>query len=103
RRRHTRFSRDWSSDVCSSDLLYRMQIVVDLAAQFGRKVAFVGRGVVENSEIGQRLGYLRIPGGVQIRDSDVRSYPSQDVVCICKIGRASCRVRGEGQGVGGGR
>src|SRR5690606_40441368 len=22
RRRHTRFSRDWSSDVCSSDLLY---------------------------------------------------------------------------------
>src|SRR5690606_41094477 len=23
RRRHTRFSRDWSSDVCSSDLYYR--------------------------------------------------------------------------------
>src|SRR5690606_39600523 len=23
RRRHTRFSRDWSSDVCSSDLLWR--------------------------------------------------------------------------------
>src|SRR5690606_40980015 len=22
RRRHTRFSRDWSSDVCSSDLMY---------------------------------------------------------------------------------
>src|SRR5690606_40815815 len=25
RRRHTRFSRDWSSDVCSSDLLRSMQ------------------------------------------------------------------------------
>src|SRR5690606_40025251 len=24
RRRHTRFSRDWSSDVCSSDLQHRM-------------------------------------------------------------------------------
>src|SRR5690606_39807793 len=24
RRRHTRFSRDWSSDVCSSDLVYRL-------------------------------------------------------------------------------
>src|SRR5690606_40414279 len=24
RRRHTRFSRDWSSDVCSSDLHFRM-------------------------------------------------------------------------------
>jgi ribonuclease J len=63
--------------------LYRMQIVVDLAAQFDRRVAFVGRGVIENSEIAQRLGYLRIPAGVQIRDSDVRNYPSQDVVCIC--------------------
>src|SRR5690606_41060908 len=26
RRRHTRFSRDWSSDVCSSDLAYRPAI-----------------------------------------------------------------------------
>src|SRR5690606_40810940 len=25
RRRHTRFSRDWSSDVCSSDLLVRVR------------------------------------------------------------------------------
>jgi ribonuclease J len=63
--------------------LYRMQILVDLAAQFDRRVAFVGRGVVENSEIAQRLGYLRIPAGVQIRDSEVKSFPAQDVVCIC--------------------
>jgi ribonuclease J len=63
--------------------IYRMQIVVDLAAQFDRRVAFVGRGVVDNSEIAQRLKYLRIPAGVQIRDSDVRSFPAQDVVCIC--------------------
>ena len=63
--------------------LYRMQIVADLAAQFDRRVAFVGRGVIENSEIAQRLGYLRMPAGVQIRDSDVRNYPAQDVVCIC--------------------
>ena len=40
-------------------------------------------GVIENSEIAQRLGYLRMPAGVQIRDSDVRSFPAQDVVCIC--------------------
>ena len=63
--------------------IYRMQIVVDLAAQFDRQVAFVGRGVIDNSEIAQRLGYLRIPAGVQIRDSDVRTHPAQDVVCIC--------------------
>jgi ribonuclease J len=63
--------------------IFRMQIIVDLAAQFDRRVAFVGRGVNENAEIAQRLGYLRIPAGVLIRDSDVRNYPSQDVVCIC--------------------
>ena len=63
--------------------LYRMQILVDLAAQFDRRVAFVGRGVIDNSEIAQRLGYLRIPAGVQLRDSDVRNFPAQDVVCIC--------------------
>jgi ribonuclease J len=65
-----------------SSSIYRMQIVVDLAAQFDRKVAFVGRGMIENSQIAQRLGYLRIPAGVQIRDSDVPNYPAQDVLCL---------------------
>jgi ribonuclease J len=62
--------------------MYRMQILVDLAARFDRKVAFVGRGMIENSQIAQRLGYLRIPPGVQIRDSDVASHPAQDVLCL---------------------
>ena len=62
--------------------IYRMQIVIDLAAQFDRRVAFVGRGMNENSQIAQRLGHLRIPAGTQIRDSDVPSFPSQDVVCL---------------------
>jgi ribonuclease J len=63
--------------------IYRMQILVDLAAQFDRKVAFVGRGMNENSQIAQRLGYLHMPPGVQIRDSEVGSYPAQDVLCLC--------------------
>jgi len=63
--------------------IYRMQILVDLAAQFERKVAFVGRGMIENSQTAQRLGYLNIPPGVQIRDSEIGTYPSQDVLCLC--------------------
>jgi ribonuclease J len=62
--------------------IYRMQILVDLAAQFDRKVAFLGRGMIENSQIAQRLGHLRVPAGVQIRDSEVGSYPVQDVLCL---------------------
>jgi ribonuclease J len=65
-----------------SSSIYRMQVLVDLAAQFDRKVAFVGRSIVQNSEIAQRLGYLRIPSGVQIRDSDVPNYTSEDVLCL---------------------
>jgi ribonuclease J len=65
-----------------SSSIYRMQILVNLAAQFDRKVAFVGRGMIENSQIAQRLGYLRIPPGVQIRDSEVAGYPAQDVLCL---------------------
>ncbi len=65
-----------------SSSIYRMQIVVDLAEQFERKVAFVGRGMNQNSEIAQRLGYLRIPAGMQIRDSDVSNYAAQDVLCL---------------------
>jgi ribonuclease J len=65
-----------------SSSVYRMQVLVDLAAQFDRKVAFIGRSMARNAEIAQRLGYLRVPGGVQIKDSDVESLPAQDVLCI---------------------
>ncbi len=65
-----------------SSSVYRMQVLVDLAVQFDRRVAFVGRSMVKNAEIAQRLGFLHIPSGVQIRDSDVPGYASQDVLCI---------------------
>jgi len=65
-----------------SSSIYRMQVVVDLAAQFERKVAFVGRGMIGTSTIAQDLGYLKIPAGVQIRDSDVRNHPAAEVVCL---------------------
>jgi ribonuclease J len=62
--------------------VYRLQILVNLAAQFGRKVAFVGRGMVESSQLAQRLGYLRIPAGLVVRESEIRSHPPSGVVCL---------------------
>ena len=39
--------------------------------------------MMQNSQIAQRLGRLRIPPGLEIRDSDVGDYPPQDVLCLC--------------------
>ena len=55
-----------------STSVYRLQLISDLANQFGRKVAFVGRGMQQTSQIADRLGHLRLPGGLQIRESEVR-------------------------------
>ena len=66
-----------------SSSVYRLQVLVDLAEQFGRKVAFIGRGMQHNSQIGERLGYLQIPPGLQIRDSEIREFPPHDVLCLC--------------------
>lgn len=62
--------------------LFRVQILVDLAEQFERKVAFVGRGMNENSQIAQRLGHLRVGPGTVIKDSDVPHFPAQDLLCL---------------------
>ena len=66
-----------------STSIYRHQLLVDLAEQFDRKVAFVGRSLQQTSQIAERLGFLKIPPGSTIRDAEVREYPAQDVLCIC--------------------
>jgi ribonuclease J len=66
-----------------STSVYRLQVLVNLAEQFGRKVAFVGRGMQQTSQIAGRLGYLKIPPGLQIRDSEVGDFPGEDVLCLC--------------------
>jgi ribonuclease J len=38
--------------------------------------------MVQNSEIALRLGYLSIPAGLQIRESDVAAFPPREVLCI---------------------
>ena len=65
-----------------SSSLYRIQVLVRLAERFGRKVAFIGRGMVQNVEIAVRLGHLSVPTGLEIRDSDVPNHAPEDVLCI---------------------
>ncbi len=66
-----------------STSMYRIQLLVNLADQFDRKVAFLGRSMQQNTGIALELGHLKIPAGLQIRDADVREFPAQDVLCVC--------------------
>jgi len=66
-----------------STSMYRIQLLVDLAEQFDRKIAFLGRSMQQNTAIAMELGRLKMPAGLQIRDSEVREYPAQDVLCVC--------------------
>src|SRR5439155_6853140 len=49
RRRHTRWPRDWSSDVCSSDLAADEHIVVQVDGCFGRPGG--ARGVLPERDV----------------------------------------------------
>ena len=62
--------------------LHRIRILADLAAQFDRKLALVGRGIIQNTQIATRLGHLRLPAGLQIRDSEIADYPARKVACV---------------------
>ncbi len=48
---------------CFSSSIYRIRIAIELARLHNRKVAIVGRSMLESSEIAQDLGYLDLPGG----------------------------------------
>src|SRR2546422_10022649 len=54
RRRHTRCSRDWSSDVCSSDLIQKLE--AGYHAQYARNTLQLNRGHKRFSEIGYLAG-----------------------------------------------
>ncbi len=49
---------------CFASSIHRMQIMMNLAREFGRKVIALGRSMVTNLEIAQDLGYLEAPPGV---------------------------------------
>src|SRR5437762_10224204 len=91
RRRHTRYIGDWSSDVCSSDLS------AEAKAKLGNDSAL--------REIGEQRVARRVRDGMNARSVGrvVHSY-RQRGACFerRKIGRASCRERGEVAGGEGG-
>src|SRR5207249_9288191 len=98
RRRHTRSKRDWSSDVCSSDL-----VALDVARQL---VAFRDGALVEyavNIPVGDVGALEEMRPFLALADRLGRFSVQLDPEHLSsEIGRASCRERGEMRGGGGG-
>ena len=65
-----------------SSHVHRVQQVIDIAAQHGRKVVFIGRSMVRNMKIAEDMGYLHIPADLVIDAKDLDQY-DDNVVLIC--------------------
>ncbi len=51
--------------------IHRVQHLVRVAAQFGRRVAFVGRSLQQNFKTARELGFVTVPDGVVVPLADV--------------------------------
>jgi len=65
-----------------SSHVHRVQQVIDVSAQHGRKVVFIGRSMVRNMKIAEDMGYLNVPADLVIDAKDLDQY-DDNVVLIC--------------------
>ncbi|MGB0089978.1 ribonuclease J [Planifilum fulgidum] len=62
--------------------IHRIQQVMDAAHKHGRKLAVVGRSMVNVVNIGMELGYLRVPDGLLIDPDEINKLPAHKVAVM---------------------
>lgn len=67
---------------CFSSSIHRLQQILSLAAEYGRKVAFLGRSMLNVTEIAHNLDLLDIPNGTLLRPQDIMQTPADKVCAI---------------------
>jgi ribonuclease J len=67
---------------CFSSSIYRIRIAMELAREHKRKVAIIGRSMVESTEIAQDLGYIEVPNGLMINPGQMKDYPVDQLVVL---------------------
>jgi ribonuclease J len=60
----------------------RIQEVISLAEEFGRKVVFNGKSMITNMGIARSRGFLHFPDDLEISEKQMRSLPDREVVVI---------------------
>ncbi len=66
---------------CFSSSIHRIKLAIDMAREYRRKVALVGRSMTESTEIAMDLGYIDVPEGLMIHPGQIRDYPPEQV-CV---------------------
>jgi ribonuclease J len=67
---------------CFSSSIYRIRIALELAQAHKRKVALIGRSMMESTEIAQDLGYIDIPQGLIINPGQMRDYAPEQLMIL---------------------
>jgi ribonuclease J len=67
---------------CFSSSIHRLQQILDVAAEYGRKVAFLGRSMNNVTEIAHSLGLLSLPDGILLRPQDIMQADPSKVVVV---------------------
>jgi ribonuclease J len=67
---------------CFSSSIHRLQQILDVAAEYGRKVAFLGRSMNDVTEIAHSLGLLHLPDGILLRPQDIMQAAPDKVVVV---------------------
>lgn len=62
--------------------VHRVQMVVDSAAMFGRRVCFVGRSMVNVTRVAMSIGELKIPEESIIDIDDIDNYPDEELLVL---------------------
>lgn len=60
--------------------VHRIQQAIHTAVKYDRKVAIVGRSMVNNVKISHQLGYIDIPEGTLIEMEEISKYPPEQVL-----------------------
>jgi ribonuclease J len=67
---------------CFSSSIHRLQLIIELAGEYGRKVAFLGRSMLNVTEIAHTLGLLELPDGILLRPQDIMQTDPSKVVVV---------------------
>jgi ribonuclease J len=62
--------------------IHRLQIVLDIAQQFNRRVCVLGRSMHKNVEVSDRLGYLDIPDGLLVSLNEAKQMRDHEIVFL---------------------